>query len=186
MKNFGNKSGLRGRSGKQGAALQRFFGGMEVVEATEPLRVFASADDIKKATKGDPRHCVLARACNRLFGSSAVLIFKTVAYVDLPDEKGVRKVNRFSVGVKAGRQIVNYDKTGKFPAGGFTFSVPADGSTLDSYRNYQIERKRLIRTGKRRVDPQKSALMKGIVKGVKKSALLTGVRDGSGMVHFVS
>ena len=175
----------RGRSPAQGDVLTRYFGGMKVIEAKEPLRVFANKADKQKATQGDPKSCVLAQACKRLYGSSAVVILKTKAYVDLPDENGVRYVNRFSVGTKTERQIVEYDKTGEFPPGGFTFASPSKCDQLDNDRVYQKERARRIRNGEHKVDPKKSALLKGVAREVKKTAKLSGVRDGSGMVHFV-
>lgn len=175
----------RGRSKIQADAITRFFGGMEVIEAKESLRVFANKTDKQNANQGDPESCVLAQACGRLYGSSAVLIFKTIAYVDLPDENGVRYVNRFSLGAKTTRQIVEYDQTGEFPPGGFVFAPPSKHSQLDNDRAYQKERKRRIQNGEHKVDPKRSALLKGVAKGIKQTALLTGVRDGSGMVHFV-
>jgi hypothetical protein len=173
----------RGRSKEQADALERFFAGMKVVEATAPLRVFANENDKRIAFRGDPKSCVLARACERLFGSSAVLIFKTIAYVDLPDSNGIRQVNRFYVNNNVRDQIIRYDETGEFPPGGFTFYIPP--RTLDGDRQYQKDRKQRIKNGEHVVDVHKSAMLKGVFKGVKKAAMLTGIRDGSGMVHFV-
>lgn len=173
-----------GRDKAQKEAVERFFGGMKVEEATEPLRIFPNEADIIAAKQGSPEECVIAQACHRLFGSSAVLIFKSVAYVDLPDATGIRKVNRFYVPKALSRQIVEYDKTGKFPSNGFTLLPPPESERLDYDRKYQAERAKRIKNGDHKVDPQKSALLKGTVRGVK-AAMLTGVRDGSGMVHFV-
>lgn len=175
----------KGRNKEQHDALERFFSGMEVIESPADLRVFASVTDKNNATRGDEKRCVLAQACRRLYGSSAVLIFKRVAYIDLPDENGIRRVNRFTVSEKTRKQIIAYDETGDFPPGGFTFSKPSPARTLEDFRAKLAQRKRRIKSGEHKVDPKRSAIMKGVVREVKRAALITGVRDGSGMVHFV-
>ena len=61
--------------------LKRFFGNLPVVDAKENLRIFVNDDDVHGAKRRDPKNCVLARACCRLYGSNAVAFFRMTAYL---------------------------------------------------------------------------------------------------------
>jgi hypothetical protein len=165
---------------------QRYFEGLPVIDAKEPLRVFVNESDIKKARPQNPKQCVYAQACKRLFGARTVVFLRTTAYVDLPNEKGNRFVNRFTLHRTTGEAIQHFDKTGEAHPGGFLLSPPRPSRTLDGQRD--ISRKRRKEKPeeekarvRRYMAKRKEALLKGenVITGI-----LNDVRYGKGMVHF--
>ena len=158
---------------------ERYFNGLPVIDAKDSLRIFVNARDIRAATAKDPEHCVYAQACRRLFGSTTIVFLRTKAYIDLPDEKGRRFVNRFEINRAVREQITHFDLTGEAAEGGFLLSAPAPSQTLDAQREY----------GRTKRDPshvpQSEAKRRATIDGSRViSATLVGVRDGRGMVHF--
>lgn len=118
---------------KGGAEIRRIWGDLDVVDAKSDLRVFISQEDIEKATRKDPAACVFAQACLRTFGAKKVLFFRTVAYIELPDENGKRHVERFIMN-ESMRDLLNKWDRGEsvIPDGGFLLRAPSLSSTLSS------------------------------------------------------
>jgi hypothetical protein len=170
-----------GRSKHQDDAIKRYFDGMPVKDATDNLRVFVNRADIKTARRKDPGNCVYANACKRLYGSSAILFFRTIAYVDLPDEQGNRVVNRFHLNARVRGQIAEFDKTGIAHPGGFLLSAPPHSGTLEVGRAYTKARKKALLMGERVVVPGNKMSKKNHTS----VSLVTDVRDGTGMAHFI-
>ena len=82
-------------SDRTGVLLKRYFGPLECVDAKKDIRVFVSRIDFKGARRKDETNCVLARACKRAFGCTKVMVLRGRAYLDLPQEDGSRKLERF-------------------------------------------------------------------------------------------
>ena len=90
---------------------------------------------MQKAVRKDPRRCVIAQACRRLFGATTVLIFRSIAYVDLPDENGKHTVNRVTVDPTCRRRLEGWDKTGTPFTGGCLLRAPRKSTRLDVMRH---------------------------------------------------
>jgi hypothetical protein len=115
----------RGRSKAQQEAIDRYWHGLPVLDADTPLLIVVSEEDLKEALAGDPRKCALANAACRLYGSSLVLFFRSIAYIDLPNSKGEREVRRFHIGEDARAAIADRDIRGIRRPGGFRLNVPS-------------------------------------------------------------
>jgi hypothetical protein len=115
-----------------GAILQHFLDGKTVKEAAADLIVVPQKEDIQGATKHDPQNCAFARACARAYGSSKVLFLGTVAYVELPDSKGKKIVERFVLPAAARQYIVDFDAGRRVSPGGFRLVAPSANSTLSA------------------------------------------------------
>lgn len=129
----------RGRGKKGRDAILRLFHGVPVRDAKHPLRVVPLARDIRGAKTKDPQNCVLARACRRMFRTSTILFWRSVAYVELPDERGKPHVERFVLSQHMRENIALFDRTGKADPAGYTLNPPAIGQTLEHKRRYQAE-----------------------------------------------
>jgi hypothetical protein len=129
-----------------GLEIIRTWGDVPVVDAKKDLRVFMTPEDLKGARIKDPSACVFARACRRMFHATKVLIFRTVAYVELPNEDGSRRVERFVVGPAMRDLIEAFDRgEGVIPSAGFTLRAPPKSETLEGLRkeaHRQLQRQR--------------------------------------------
>jgi hypothetical protein len=180
----GNNRG--GRAAEQEAAIKRVFNDLPVVEAKADIRVAILTRDTRGATKGDPTNCLLARACKRQFGSANALFFRRTAYIEIPDENNVRRVERFMVPEDAYDVLSGFDVDGKIRTGGFVLRAPRPSERLDAQTRYQAERNRALLNGERFIDPVRSAAAKKSRSNRKALRLQAALRDGHGMVHFVT
>lgn len=155
------------------AIVGRYFRGLPVVDADEPLRIIVNKSDIAKARRLDPNNCVFAQACRRLYNSSAVLVLRRTAYVELPDDNGRRSVHRFIISTETSEKIAAFDKTGEAPEGGFIFNPPSPFKRMDAERVYAAKRKRAIKAGTHKVKHRPGGKS-------KLSRTMLGVRDGRG------
>ncbi len=159
--------------------IQRLWGDAPVVDATKDLRVFILPDDAEGAVRRDPGCCVFARACQRSFGSTKVLFFRSVAYVELPDDEGNVRVERFNMTPKMRSLVEAFDRgEGIVPRAGFLLKRPSKAKRLDVERDRNRERMQRQRT---MGTPNKSGIGKGKGKyrGQAVAADMT-VRNGSG------
>lgn len=170
--------------------LKRMFGDLPVRDARHELRVFALPCDIKDAKTGDPSQCVFAKACHRLFDAKKVFFFRSVAYLDLLQDDGNRVIERFIVPEKVKNLIIEFDKTGICPPGGFVLEPPTLSQRLDSGKRRRQSRdaaKRNYDTKKRRDrKKRREAVLKGdsVPTQDAKEWEITHQRWGNGMVHF--
>ena len=117
--------------------LVRFFGDLPVIEAKGKLIVLANDNDGQRAVRADPANCVFAKACHRLYGSTAVVFFRSVAYIDLPDAHNVRHIHRFMLPHETRDKIAEFDRTGVAATGGYTLLPPTRSATLEAAEKYQ-------------------------------------------------
>jgi len=183
-----NKAVVRKQMGDLGGTeIRRHWGDIPVVDAKKDIRIFFDSKDVANAKRLDPTGCIFAQACKRQFGATKVIILRTVAYMDLPDRKGNRRVERFEVAPEMRDIIEAFDRgEGVLPAGGFEFSAPSESHSLDGKRQQQVAR----------VQAKRPAMIVGTAKGGKgklgrgngkyrdKPMVLDYVRRGTGMVHF--
>jgi hypothetical protein len=167
------------------AELRRVFGDMEVVEATEALHIQPRPRDIKTAKRDDPANCAFSRACQRMYDSSVVLFFRTVAYVDLLDEHSVRKIYRFRIDRPAQEFIKAFDAGEDVGPGGFRLSPPPPGMTLNGaaeQRKKRTERRREAALKGEAYEPDPRYRHAGMNRPT--AARFRNFRTGAGMVHF--
>jgi hypothetical protein len=139
----------RGRSDRQNAVLDRTFGDLEVRDADDDLRVQITAADVRKGKRKDPSRCALAQACAREYGSTAAVFFKTCAYVDVVDEDGVRRVERFVLSSEARKLVEEFDRGQQVLSGGrlMVLKAPSRGRSLDHQLRQSRAHRRAIRRG---------------------------------------
>lgn len=164
--------------------LRRYHGELPIIDAIAPLQLFPSKDDVACAIKGDHMECAIAQCAKRVCGSTAVIIDRTVAYVDHFDEDGKRRIHRYTMTKKTQKAIAGFDQGLGFPAAGFTLAVPTGSNTLDA----QLERSRTQYERDRK--KKAKALMNGTIveKRERKDPLAGLVRNGSGLhqMHVVT
>jgi hypothetical protein len=161
--------------------LHRFFGDLEVVDAKKELRIQPSLEDIETAIPEDPHNCVFSRACQRMWGSTAVLFFGTIAYVDLLTNTGKRRIERFKISSEGQRFIQAVDsKKKKVAPAGFLLLPPSRSLSLEGkrqvYSEYLKRKKEALLVGKSKP--------KHGIRPKPKTVRLAAFRNGSGMVHF--
>ena len=162
----------RKASDKTQRAIVRLWGNLEVVDAVRDLRVFVKPSDVKTAKAKDPGNCVFAKACQRLFDATKVMFLKSVAYVDLPGEDGVRRVERFQM-PPAMRDLVDSFDRGQpvRDVAGFELRKPRPSETLAAGRIREAVK---ARRGKNGNKPRKRRPLK----------IDMSVRNGTGRCHF--
>jgi hypothetical protein len=166
-------------------ALRKWFGDLEVVEAKKELRVQPNDNDIKESVANDPRNCVFSRACQRMWNSTVVVFFGTVAYVDLLDAAGKRRVERFNISLAGQRFIREFDAGSPITPGGFVLLPPAPSMTIKekrkNFKKYAAKRRRAILKGK-----TTGAKTPGAKRPKRKPSgiRLSVFRNGTGMAQF--
>lgn len=115
--------------------IRKHFPGLEVVDATAPLHLFPEKCDEVKGTRKDPALCMLHQTHERVHLRGGSLIWLEYAYFELPDEKGVMRVERFYIPPATRQYIETYDRTGEFKAGICVhFLAPKGAQTLEARR----------------------------------------------------
>lgn len=168
-----DRTGRQNHGGRPQQVL-KYFRGLPVIEATEPLRIVMNRDDIKKGKRLDPNNCAFAQACRRLFNSHAVLFLRRTAYVELPDAEGIRKVHRFCISSSVANAIAQFDKTGEAPEGGFLLKAPPPSRLMNTHRAYSDKYRAEIASGKR------VPLARQRKRPTRYLKTMEGVRDGRG------
>lgn len=153
--------------------VHRFFRGLPVVDAEDTLRIVVNRQDIRGATRLDPNNCVFAQACRRLFNSHAVLFLRRTAYVELPNEDGIRQVNRYMISHETAQKIAHFDKTGEAEEGGFLLLPPTPSKRMEAHKAYSLKYRNDVAYGRR--TPKRHGPIKE-----RKSRTMFGVRDGRG------
>lgn len=138
------------------------FGGLEVVDAREPLRIQPMECDVHGATVKDPTNCVFARAARRQYGALKVLFWKSTAYVDLVSEDGVRRVHRYLVSAPMYELLAAFDRGEPIEQGrAFILKPPSPVNRLPHLRARARERKK---TEKGKLSARASAVRKALTK----------------------
>jgi hypothetical protein len=96
-----------------------------VVDAKSDVMVEVSDRDINSATVRDHKACALAVACKKKFKADGVIISLSRAYLI----QG-KKATRFSVPAAVAREIVVFDRDGKFLAGEYSLNAVSKAAKL--------------------------------------------------------
>jgi hypothetical protein len=173
----------RCRNDRIGTEIRRLWGDTPVVDAQKELRLFIIPADVEAATPKDPAHCVFAVACFRALGSKKVLFFRSVAYVELPQEDGSLRVERFVLPQAMRDLVADFDRgKGVIPRGGFLLRPPAPSDSLNRLRNDSRSHR------DRRDRERQRAKLEGRAVVTRQTGepvvVDLHVRSGSGAVHF--
>jgi hypothetical protein len=147
--------------------LHKIYGeGIEIIDAKIPLRLQPIRLDCIGAEPKNPLNCVLVHTANRMFGSKAVLFFKSTAWIDLiSPEDNVRRVERFLVTPSGFQHILNLDSGKPFKEGTAIILKPPHPSR-------QLENKRKYDSRYRQTPIGRLVLQHQVAKGqVKKAAI---------------
>lgn len=136
--------------GRFSKAIRRTFEGLSIVDAVTDMALVVRKQDVAAArgSQKDASNCVIAKACRSKLGSSKVVIFRRVAYIELPDADGTRLVKRFFLSDEAAAIVRAFDR-GKKVQGEVTVTLkaPNKSNTLDECRKRSIRRRRAIMSG---------------------------------------
>ena len=164
--------------------IKRLWGNLDVVDASENLRVIIQPEDVNNAIRGDAACCVFAQACKRIFKSTKVLFYRTCAYVELPGDNGVHHIERFYM-TRSMRQLVEAFDQGNqvIPEAGFLLKAPSKSKRMDN----EYERKRRAEESRNRNKRGKANLIGKIIGenlNDEPIEINLKVRNGSGKVQF--
>ena len=172
------------RNDKVSVEIKRHWGNIEVIDSVRDLRVFIQPQDIASATEKDPGCCVFAQACKRQFAATKVLFWRSVAYVELPGQDGIRRVERFQISPQMRGLIEAFDRgLPVVPEAGFELKRVRDSERFE----YREQKKKASKarallkgtsSGKRKGDQGKGAFSKPAL------VIDLEVRNGSGRVQF--
>lgn len=112
--------------------IKRIWGDLEVVDATDILRLSVMTNDIVTGQRKVPGCCGMANAAKRSFGSTKVLFYRSVAYIEMADEDGNRRVERYTLSTGAKNFIAAFDKGEEVTTGTYTFTPPRPSERLFS------------------------------------------------------
>lgn len=165
------------------STIRRYFGDLEVVEAEKEIRIQPNEQDIKSAVVGDPENCVFSQACRRMWSANIVLFFGTIAYVDLLDADGKRRVERFRISPAGQRYIRAFDAGEPVDPKGFALLPPRPSETLEAEcrKNTRARRALLVGTAE---EAKGGSNAKRPKRKPSTGRLSTFYRHGTGMVHF--
>jgi hypothetical protein len=116
--------------------IHKVFGeDVEIVDAKFPLRIQPSPDDLVGAEPKNPGNCALVHTVRRQHGAQMAIFWKNVAYVDMIDADGVRRVFRFKVTKAARKLITDFDHGEPFEIGrAILLEAPSKNQTLKAGR----------------------------------------------------
>lgn len=184
------KSVVRKRKNDEGMReIRRLWGDIDVIDSAKDLRLMIVPSDVASAKRKDPGACVFAQACKRSFGSSKVLFFRSVAYVEIPDSAGRLRIERFIMPPPMRAMIEAFDKgEATLPKAGFILKAPSYARRLDNERKRKqaSRRKRLMLLGHSETEEYKIRKGKQGIGKYESPAIAVdlSVRSGVGAVHF--
>lgn len=175
----------QGRMQSEQKVIETFFAGMPVVDAKHDLNIYPLQCDIDAAVPGDPENCVFARSLQRTMQAEAVVFWKTVAIVSMPDRNGKMRAVRFRLSPQMRAAIVAFDKTGEASVEDFILKAPSPGQTLVHLRKQKVkERQRAAEQQKNGEIPVPAATTGNRKKAARDRVTGEGtislVRSGSG------
>jgi hypothetical protein len=158
------------------------FDGLPIKDGESKLLLTVHTEDVDKAAgnEQDAMNCILAKACQRQMHSATVAFFRTVAYIEHADAKGVRGVYRYLLSPEA-RSIIEAFDRGKNVKGEVCIELlpPMSSRSLDGARA-------------RSKANYRKALLKGHIKNVSNARQFAGslttkldIRNGTGLVKSI-
>jgi hypothetical protein len=170
--------------------MQRVYAGLSLRDADANVLINVRGEDIAGAVRNDTEHCVFARSCQRLFESHHLVFMKSIAYLDIVCEDGVRRVLRFEISDKMAEAIKRFDETGVAETGNYTLCAPRKSYRLENKTRYNRRHvsKPGVQAKKSRKARERRAKLKatGIVpfkKTINRAGVIGVVRSGQGLIQ---
>lgn len=104
------------------------YQGLPIVDATSPLEITITNNDVKKSRKNDPAHCAAALAAQREYHTD-VRVFLSRTYVK-KDKVWVRYMNPERVR----REIISFDRGSSFEPGTYRAIPPTGTQKLGNWK----------------------------------------------------
>lgn len=98
--------------------------GLPMIDATKPLKVVVTQNDVVKATKANSKLCALSRASLRLPGVQAAYFFRSTAFLEYTN-----KMVRHALPPSVQKEIVSFDRAKVFAPGVYQLSSVAPANT---------------------------------------------------------
>jgi hypothetical protein len=102
------------------------------------VSLYALADTLSALSCSKALSCRFAKAAHRIYGSTAVVFFKTIAYLDLPDENNKPYLARCSLREQVARAIAEWDQPGGDGAFFDKMSAAEHSSSISSFELGQV------------------------------------------------
>jgi hypothetical protein len=180
----GNKEGTmpKKRARKKQASKAKSSREYSFVDAKKPFTIHITMEDIKGATPGDSRNCVVSRAARREHNCFDVVIWRNIAYVRRAETS---VPVRYQITTSVHDTLVAFDASGRARPITVTLVPPRRG--LSSVFLRSPERKARDKASKERVKARVKAREEAVVLTGRRRTYtridpltLFGVRNGSG------
>jgi hypothetical protein len=96
-----------------------------IVDATKPLVVHLTSNEISRGKRQNSRACAYARACRTLPGVNKAYIFRGAAHLEYDD-----KIVRYILSPAMRKEILVFDRNGDMAPGDYTLKAPKGAETL--------------------------------------------------------
>jgi hypothetical protein len=134
------------------------LGDVEIKDATFKLRIQPLPVDAEGANPKDPFNCFYVHTIKRMYGCKIVVIWKTVAYLDMVDTDGIRRVYRFMISQETISRTAAFDRGEAFPMGAaIELLPPNDSNKLKNKKQYRHQRQQKRKVA---VDQARAAIKK--------------------------
>jgi hypothetical protein len=133
--------------------IRQIFGtDVEIREGELPLRVQPIPEDANGANPRDPSNCFFVHSIKRMYGSQIVIFFKKIAYLDMVDTDGVRRIYRYLVSKEATARLSRFDRGQAFPLGSaIALLKPPKSHTVQGLKHARITRQKKYEDRRRRL-----------------------------------
>jgi hypothetical protein len=173
---------------------QVFGKDIEIRDATFPLRMQPTPEDKEGADPHDPSNCFFVHTVRRMYGSQVVVFWKHIAYVDMVDGDGVRRVYRFFVTKDGTARLSRFDHGEPFPLGSaVTLQPPSKAQTLKASKTRRqtakkqyVDRRKQLQTNLKRaatkLEREKQRLTKAMAnekQDAKKLAIIAKQKEAA-------
>jgi hypothetical protein len=154
-----------------GSAITRYAraNGLKIKDAKTPLDISVNKADLRGARKKDPANCAFAKACKRQEDVDEVFFFGTTAYT----KKG-KTLTRYLMPTSMQKEVVAFDRGGKFEPGEYNLKAPVKTQKLEARREYS---RKISSEGRSRSKPGPHVVKDGSRR--VKSHITTNIRAPS-------
>lgn len=141
------------RSKRQAEQVRRLFKGLPIINGEQDLPIHVGPAEVKDGKPGSFGDCTIALGARALYGSTAVAIFRSRAYLDLVNPRtGQREVWRMVIPRRTRDAVIAPLDGGRPPTPGtYWLSKPAVWDDLDVKRDrnrgYRIARREALLRG---------------------------------------
>jgi hypothetical protein len=110
--------------------------GKKIVEAKTAVELHVESRDIKKALRGNSKHCAFAECLKRERPIQAAYVFRSVAFLEYAD-----RIERYVLPPSMQKEIVAFDRNKTMAPGTYRLSVPSRNLTLQAAQQRNSHRK---------------------------------------------